>query len=37
MEAFKHALGEAVHVMNRKSAHRPASSTDAPRPELAAA
>ena len=28
MEAFKHALGEAVHIMNRRTA---------PRPELAAA
>ena len=33
MEAFKYALGEAVHVMNR----RPAPSAATPRPELAAA
>jgi dihydrolipoamide dehydrogenase len=36
-EAFKHALGEAVHVMNRRPSQRPASSASAPRPELAAA
>ena len=33
MEAFKHALGEAVHVMNRRTAPR----VDPPTPELAAA
>ncbi|HET7461314.1 MAG TPA: dihydrolipoyl dehydrogenase [Longimicrobium sp.] len=33
MEAFKHALGEAVHIMNRPGARRPR----APEPELAAA
>ena len=34
MEAFKHALGEAVHVMNRRGARRPHRPTT---PELAAA
>jgi len=38
MEAFKHALGEAVHIMNRPGARKAAhASTVAARPELVAA
>jgi dihydrolipoamide dehydrogenase len=37
MEAFKHALGEAVHIMNRPGARKAAHPTSAETPELVAA
>jgi len=37
MEAFKHALGEAVHIMNRPGAARAAAAAHPPRPVAVAA